>query len=469
MSRLRRTLLLGIVLLVTAGLAAGQDLGSSNRLFGGSKTPAKTKTTAKAPATAKAAPVRPGSAAKAKAKPATRRSSPAVAKAGKPAASERTTAKTPAKTPAKKSADDPRPGRAPGRFESFSTRNSAPIPVRVSYETEARFEDLIEDGNIARDERNYAAAEAAYKQARPLKPADPRAIYGLGNLYSDQHRWEEAEAAYRSALRIDPSSAIPHIALSYVLTQPLAAPNLSERYEEAERLARRAILLAPSNALAFDQLGVSLELRGQIGSETESAYRRAILLNPSFAPAHAHLGRLLRRRGLAKESAAAYKEAVERADNAASKVLVAEVMQSEQRFAESEKLLAKALEDDPRNPSGLLLMARALTAQGKFSDAERTLRSVLSVNPNSFAAYSLLGSLYLRQGKIELAETSLLSAARLVSPLERRLLSQQFETVGDAYMKNARRLQAERAYRKAMDFDADSATLAGKLSKARFG
>lgn len=465
MSRLRRSLLLGICLITAAGLAAGQDLGSSNKLFGGPKKTTKSKTPAKEGATPKPTAAKPSAVAKAKSKPPARRPLPSAAKAGKLAGTERATAKT----PVKKVADVTRAGKAPGRFETFSTRTSSPPPVRVSYETEARFEDLIEDGNIARDERNYAAAEAAYKQAKPLKPSDPRAIYGLGNLYSDQHRWEEAEAAYRSALKIDPSSAIPHIALSYVLTQPLAAPNLSERYEEAERLARRAILLAPSNALAFDQLGVSLELRGQIGPETESAYRRAILLNPSFAPAHAHLGRLLRRRGLAKESAAAYKEAVERADNAASKVLVAEVMQSEQRFAESEKLLAKALEDDPRNPSGLLLMARALTAQGKFSDAERTLRSVLSVNPNSFAAYSLLGSLYLRQGKIELAETSLLSAARLVSPLERRLLSQQFETVGDAYMKNARRLQAERAYRKAMDFDADSATLAGKLSKARFG
>ncbi|MFT3744390.1 MAG: tetratricopeptide repeat protein [Pyrinomonadaceae bacterium] len=221
------------------------------------------------------------------------------------------------------------------------------------------------------------------------------------------------------------------MALSYVLTQPIAAPDLSDRYEEAEALAQKAIQLAPSNALAFDQLGVAQELRGLIGPETENAYRKAIKLNSTFAPAYAHLGRLLRRRGLNKESAAAYEDAIKRSNDVATMILVADVMQSEQRFAESEKLLQTALNGDPKNPTAMLLLGRAQTATGKFAEAERVLRASLSVSPNGFTANSLLGTLYSRQGNFGMAESSLLEALRFVSPLEKRGLSQQFEAVGD--------------------------------------
>jgi tetratricopeptide (TPR) repeat protein len=302
-----------------------------------------------------------------------------------------------------------------------------------------------------------------------VKPKDSRAVYGLGNLYSDQQRWEEAEAAYRAALQIEPVNSISHIALSYVLTQPIAVPNLSDRYDEAEKLARRAIQLAPTNALAFDQLGVALELRGLIGAETENAYRRAIQLDSSFAPAHAHLGRLLRRRGLLQESAAAYQDAIRRSTDVATMILVAEVMQSEQRFVESEQLLRKALQNDSKNHAALLMLGRALTTQGKYSDAEQVLKSSLEVSTKGFAANSLLGSLYARQGKFELAENALLQALRFVSALEKRRLSQQFEAVGDGYLKTGKARNAARSYRQAITLDSYKETLAGKLAKAQRG
>ncbi len=234
-------------------------------------------------------------------------------------------------------------------------------------------------------------------------------------------------------------------------------------------MARRAIQLAPSNSLAYDQLGVALELRGLIGPETEGAYRNAIRLDPSFAPAHAHLARLLRRKGLNDESEGEYKSAIKLSDDVATKVLVADVMQSEQRYKESEKLLRNALNDDPKNPAALLLLAWALTAQREFDEAEDVLKDSLIVSTNDFAANSLLGTLYIRQNKIELAENALLQAARFVTGYDKRHLSQQFETVGDMYMKSAKREAAERAYRQALDLDADRESLAAKLSRARFG
>ncbi len=445
-----------LVVLALAIGASAQDLGSSNKLFGGSKKSTPEKTAKKTPAASKPVAAKTKATPKPKAKPTPKASTAKASGPRKPA-----TASTKTKFTEFKDAQ-------PTKVEITAGKPQRSV-IESGSSSEERYEDLIESGNAARDDRNYSAAESAYKSARVLKPKDPRATYGLGNLYSDQQRWEDAENAYRAALQIDPGNAIAHVALSYVLTQPIAAPDLADRYEEAEKVARKAIQLAPANALAFDQLGASLELRGLIGAETENAYRKAIQLDPGFAPAYAHLGRLLRRRGMKQESAAAYENAIKRSNDVATLILVAEVLQSEQRYAESEQLLRRALGGDPRNPSALLLLGRALMAQSKFVEAERTLLSNLAVTTNGFAGNSLLGSLYARQGLFDRAEAALMNAARSVSPLEKRGLSMQFESVGDGFMKTGNRRAAERVYRQAITFDAENQALVGKLSKAQRG
>jgi tetratricopeptide (TPR) repeat protein len=445
-----------LVVLAFAIGASAQDLGSSNKLFGGSKKPTPEKTAKKTPAASKPVAAKTKATPKPKAKPTPKASTAKASGPRKPATASSKTKFTEFKD------------AQPSKVEITVGKPQRSV-IESGSSSEERYEGLIESGNAARDDRNYSAAESAYKSARVLKPKDPRATYGLGNLYSDQQRWEDAENAYRAALQIDPGNAIAHVALSYVLTQPIAAPDLADRYEEAEKVARKAIQLAPANALAFDQLGASLELRGLIGAETENAYRKAIQLDPGFAPAYAHLGRLLRRRGMKQESAAAYENAVKRSNDVATLILVAEVLQSEQRYAESEQLLQRALAGDPRNPGALLLLGRALMAQSKFVEAERALLSNLAVTANGFAGNSLLGSLYTRQGLFDRAESALLNAARTVSPLEKRGLSMQFESVGDGFMKTGNRRAAERVYRQAITFDAENQALVGKLSKAQRG
>jgi len=441
-----RFLFLGILFTLLSLCAFGQDLGSSNNLFGNKKAASTTRKPASSKR--KAAPAKQ----KNSAKPATVASKPTKKSRNSTPSVKKPEPESVAALPEKSSVNPVKP-------TAFATPSSPAI--------DEQFEKLIVDGNTARDDRNYSAAESAYNLAKNLKPKDSRAVYGLGNLYSDQQRWEDAEISYRAALQIDPANAIINVALSYVLSQPIIVPNLSDRYEEAEKLARRAIELAPSNALAFDQLGVAMELRGLISEETENAYRNAIRLDPSFTPAYAHLGRLLRRQGNLKESAAAYDEAVKRSNDVPTLILVADVLLSEQRYAESEPLLRKAVESDPKNPTGLLLLGRALTTLGNFDDAEKFLQQSLAVSPNGFMPNCLLGSLYARQGKYGLAENALLQALRFVSPNEKRNLSIQFEMVGDGYFKAGKAANAELAYKRALALDAERDSLAAKLAKSQ--
>lgn len=328
------------------------------------------------------------------------------------------------------------------------------------------YEKIIEKGNAERDARNYVAAEASYHRAQVLNPNDSRAIYGLGNLFTDQQRWEEAEKAYRLAIQLEPNSPEAHIALSFILTQPVVGANLGDRYAEAEKMARQAIQLDDKNAVAYDQLGASLELRGQIGDETEKNYRRAIQLDPNFALAYAHLGRLLRRIGNIKDSDAAYNDSIRLASDVPTMILVADVMQSQQRFTESEQLLRRALKLDPKNPTALFLLGRALTTRRAFDEAERVLKRSVEVSPNSFVSYALLSSVYSRRGNFAEAERILMKALKVVSATEQKRLAKEFETVGDALMKAGKNKDAARVYRQALTLDGDKTDLVGKLSNA---
>lgn len=344
-----------------------------------------------------------------------------------------------------------------------------PIPVGppTTGEFNELFEREIDEGNTARDERNYVKAEGAYLRAQSLKTGDARAIYGLGNIYSDQQRWEEAERAYRTAMKMEPSSWESYIALSFVLTQPIPVADLGERYEEAEKIARRGIQLNSGSALAHDQLGVALELRGMLEEETENSYRKAIQLDGASALAYAHLGRLLSRNGRTKESADAYRSAVRLAVDVPTMILVADVMQSQQRYTDSEQLLRRAVSQDPRNPTALMLLGRALTTRKAYDEAEKVLKKSADVSPHSFVSHTLLGSLYSRQGKFESAEKVLMQALKVVSANEMKRLSQEFEAVGDGYLRSGKYRDAARAYSQAIDLDNEKAGLQSKLSRAQ--
>lgn len=437
-------------LFVFASVAAfGQDLGSSNGLFRASNP--KTKNTA----TAKKTTPKSG--------------------ANKPAPKKQIAKKI---TPKKKAdAKTSNANQASAKNQIAKNKKIVKIspskkviitvgdPANSNYEQS--FEEAIDEGNAARDSREYLKAESAYERAKNLNPKDSRAVYGLGNLYSDQQRWEEAEASYREAIRLEPANSDAYIAISFVLTQPIIGKELSARFIEAEKIARKAIELDAGNPFAHDQLGVALELNGKIGDETRNAYLKAIEIDPEFAFAYAHLGRLLRRNGNANESTDAYSKAITFSKDVPTMILVADVLQSQQRYGDSEQLLRRALREDPKNPTALFLLGRALTTQGEYTEAENILKKSVEISPNSFVSYVLLGSLYTRRGDFSDAEKTLNNALKVISENERKNLAQAYETVGDGLMKNGRKTDALRVYRQAVALDNETQTLSQKLARAQ--
>jgi superkiller protein 3 len=353
-----------------------------------------------------------------------------------------------------------------------STNPTRPVarPTRPNpAEIEARFEDQLSDGNDARDARKYTLAETAYRLAIKLKPRDARGSYGLGNVFADQQRWDEAEKAYRDALNASPANVEALLALSFVLVQPRTGAINAKRFADAEDFAHRATGLQPNNAVAFDRLGVAMVARGIFNSDAEAAFRRALQLDPNFLVAQVHLARVLRHMNRFSEADPLYNSAIAQAKDAPTLVLIADAMQTEQRWNDSEPVLRRALELDAKNPGALFLLGRVMTVNKRYEEAESAFKRAGEINPKSFQVQYLLGRAYLGLERYDDAFKTYERAAELASDADRRQLGGTFGFggVGDGFMKGGRTRDAVRAYDRALQLDPNNADVQQKAAAAR--
>lgn len=365
------------------------------------------------------------------------------------------------KNPESKRAAKPAAGTKPANRPGTSRPSTSNVAERV--------EDLLDKGNGARDARKFAEAEEAYKEILKLKPRDARAAYGLGNVYSDQQRWDDAEAAYRNSVTWAPTNADAYVALSVVLVQPSVDGENAKRLTDAESFARKSVQIDPKNAVGWDRLGVALQARGLTNSETEHSYRRAIELDPQFAVAYAHLARALNRGNRAAEAAPLYAKAVELAKDPGTLNLIADSLQGEQLWQQSEPVIKKSLELDPQNPTTLLLMGRFLLAYRRYQEAEPYLKSATEVSSRAFLPFNLLGRAYLGMDRFSDAEATYERASAFAGAGEKKQLAgvYGFEGVGDGYLKSKQKDKAVRAYQRALELDPNNSGAAQKLAKAR--
>jgi tetratricopeptide (TPR) repeat protein len=356
------------------------------------------------------------------------------------------------------------------RSANRPARPTRPNPARPNpAEIEEKFEDALADGNDARDARKYPVAEASYRAALKLKPRDARAHYGLGNVFTDQQRWDEAEKIYRQAIDIAPNNAEAMMALSFVLVQPRTGGSNATRFTDAESFARRATQFQPKSALAYDRLGVAMMARGLFNSDTEAAFRRAMELDPAFVVAQVHLARVLRHMKRDSEADPLYTSAIGKAQDAPTLVLIAEAMQSESRWNDSDPVLRRALGLDARNPGALFLMGRLLSVNRKYQEAEAVLKTAIEVNPKFFPAHNILARSYLGLDRYDDAQRIYEEAVPLAADADRKLLAGTFGFggVGDGYMKTGRPKDALRAYERGLLLDPTNTELPNKIAAAR--
>ena len=209
--------------------------------------------------------------------------------------------------------------------------------------------------------------------------------------------------------------------------------------------------------------------RGIFNKDTEAAFRHAVELDPKFVVAQIHLARVLRHLGRYAEADPLYRNAVAQASDAPTLVLIADAMQAEQSWQDSEAVLRRALEIDVRNPGALFLLGRFLIVGKRFGDAEPVLKRAIEVNPKGFQSYNLLGRAYLGLERYDDAFKTYDRSVEFASPADRKQLAGAFgfAGVGDGFASAARPKEALRAYDRALQLDPGNADLEAKAAAAR--
>ena len=234
-----------------------------------------------------------------------------------------------------------RRGTAPSN--DGNERSNAKTRLKICWTRETSF--ATRDGTLRRRIPTRASSKLT---PRMVAPHTASAIF-----IPISNAGRRRKLLYRNAALWSPANVDALVALSVALVQPRTGGDNASRFADAENFARRAVQLQPQNAVAWDRLGVALQSRGLFNNETEHAYRRAVELDPEFPVAYAHLARVLKRMGHADGRRRSTTRRRQLAKDPATLNLIAESLQAEQQWQNSEPVLKRALELDARNSTSL--------------------------------------------------------------------------------------------------------------------
>jgi len=122
--------------------------------------------------------------------------------------------------------------------------------------------------------------------------------------------WPAADKAYRDALALQPERGATHNSLGYALLR-------QGHNDDAIAEFRRYVELAPGDANPHDSLGEGLAAAGKL-DESVASYRKALELNPAYPSSVWGLGDCLERLGRRDQAKAQYKRYLELAPRGAN-------------------------------------------------------------------------------------------------------------------------------------------------------
>jgi predicted O-linked N-acetylglucosamine transferase (SPINDLY family) len=237
----------------------------------------------------------------------------------------------------------------------------------------------------------FDLAEAGYREAQALAPADPDAFLNLGRLLRRAGRGEEALDSYRHALELSPGSIVAQLRVGETLTA-LGRP------QEAVAALEAAVAAHPDYAALHNSLGLALREAGRL-DDALAACQRAVALEPGLYLARFNVGNLLREKGFLAEAATAYRGAIGVNPSIAEfHNNLGNVLKEMGNAQEALACYHQALALKPDFADALYNAAQLLRDSGQVEEAIGAFRSVLDARPDMVEAHYDLGNLLKNRG-----------------------------------------------------------------------
>jgi tetratricopeptide (TPR) repeat protein len=253
-------------------------------------------------------------------------------------------------------------------------------------------------GFIYYQQRNMAAAEAAYARAMTQDPSDTESmqmrgvtLYSLGRPADAIPLLEKAHTAVASA-NVDPN---------YVLGVCYIAVH---RYDDARHAFAAQYGFVPDSAPAY-LLAARLLLRQENPATATDFARKALELKPNLPLAHLLLGEVALARAQLPEAINELNQ--ERELNPLDGNVYDQLGDAYVRSGNGEKAqleLSRAILLEPNATSPYILLGKVLLDQQNYLLAQLYLERAASMDPNNYITHNLLGQVYRRSGRLNDAD-----------------------------------------------------------------
>ncbi len=265
-------------------------------------------------------------------------------------------------------------------------------------------------GRYLEENKEYAAAESAFKKAIALDPKWAAAQISLGDLYLQQGNSGGSLTAYRAAVAVDLKNGAAHLALGLGMAATGDAEN-------SEKELRTAAGLMPKSARPHVALGNLLSLKGEDG-EAIGEYQTALKLDPRNVGTYVLLGMAQKKSGHADLAEKTYRQALEiDPKNVVALTNLAWIaMMSPGRAAEALGYAKNAAEEAPKMGPVLDALGWAYHVNGENELASQALKRGVVAAPDNPRLLYHLAVVYGAQGHKQEEQATLRKALATNKP-----------------------------------------------------
>ena len=267
-------------------------------------------------------------------------------------------------------------------------------------------------------------AEAAFRNAATLMPADHKPSYYLGVISQDRGSLDEAREYFRAVLEIDPGYLSALVRLGDI-------DRVANRPEDSRAWYERALEVLPTSPAAHWGLG---QLAVSIGDSQQaiSHFEAVLEAQPEATATHYPLALAYRDLGQSEEArrhlSLRGEHAVrpldplmdgltQRGTGASLAMKRGNSAYSSGNYEAAARAYREAVEAAPEDTTARHALATSLAQMGRTEEALEQLRIVVELKPESVVAHYNLGTMYSQLGDIEQAAQQFREALDLAPDL----------------------------------------------------
>ena len=216
-----------------------------------------------------------------------------------------------------------------------------------------RWQEQIDKGNWAFQNRDFDRALQAYQTALAIKPKSSETQLKIAEIHFQRQEYEKARDAFAALLKLDPKNVNARNYLGYI------HENLNN-YKAAAQAYEAALKLDPRNLYTLNHLGLAYNQLHRL-DEAETVLRQALEIDPKSARSeskntHNYLAMIYLERGETGEAIAEFRESIRLfPDDVWARQQLAEIYEDDERYYEAELQYYEILQVEPKN---LLALAR---------------------------------------------------------------------------------------------------------------